>query len=165
MSLPPPIPRFPPSLRFTTGQRISRSDPAFWRVTLPLAFGGFSTFALLYNVQPLLPLFSRAFAISPASAALSVSLSTIVLSVSMIGAGTVADLWGASTVMAGSIALSSLAILLGAATRNWTSFLALRALAGVTLARRRRRFLMALGSPDEIELLAITTVGGNRRSP
>ena len=69
------------------GKRISRTDPAFWRVTAPLAFGGFSTFALLYNVQPLLPLFSRAFAISPASAALSVSLSTIVLSVSMIGAG------------------------------------------------------------------------------
>src|ERR1700690_886200 len=111
------------------GQRISRADPAFWRVTAPLAFGGFSTFALLYNVQPLLPLFSRAFAISPASAALSVSLSTIVLSVSMIGAGTVADLWGRKTVMAGSIALSSLAILLGAAAPNWTSFLALRALA------------------------------------
>ena len=53
------------------GKRISRSDPAFWRVTAPLAFGGFSTFALLYNVQPLLPLFSRAFAISPASAALA----------------------------------------------------------------------------------------------
>jgi YNFM family putative membrane transporter len=114
--------------------RIARSDPAFWRLTAPLAFGGFSTFALLYNVQPLLPLFSRAFAISPASAALAVSVSTIVLSVSMIGAGIVADLWGRKTVMATSIALSSLAILLGAAAPNWPSFLALRALAGLTLA-------------------------------
>ena len=114
--------------------RIKRSDPAFWRVTAPLAFGGFSTFALLYNVQPLLPLFSRSFAISPATAALAVSLSTIVLSVSMIGAGAVADLWGRKTVMAASIALSSLAILIGAAAPNWPSFLALRALAGVTLA-------------------------------
>jgi YNFM family putative membrane transporter len=150
------------------GKRISRNDPAFWRVTAPLAFGGFSTFALLYNVQPLLPLFARAFAISPASAALSVSLSTIVLSVSMIGAGTVADLWGRKTVMAGSIALSSLAILLGAAAPNWTSFLALRALAGVTLAGLPAVAMAYL--VDELDLQAIgfgmglyiagTTLGG-----
>ena len=166
MSFPPgPLPAEP---AFHDGQRISRTDPAFWRVTAPLAFGGFSTFALLYNVQPLLPLFSRAFAISPASAALSVSLSTIVLSVSMIGAGAVADLWGRKTVMAGSIALSSLAILLGAAAPNWTSFLALRALAGVTLAGLPAVAMAYL--VDELDLQAIgfgmglyiagTTLGG-----
>lgn len=148
--------------------RISRSDPAFWRVTAPLAFGGFSTFALLYNVQPLLPLFSRAFAVSPATAALAVSMSTIVLSVSMIGAGVVADLWGRKTVMAASIALSSLAILLGAAAPDWPSFLAFRALAGVTLAGLPAVAMAYL--VDELELSAVgigmglyiagTTLGG-----
>lgn len=148
--------------------RITRADPAFWRVTAPLAFGGFSTFALLYNVQPLLPLFSRAFAVSPATAALAVSVSTIVLSVSMIGAGVVADLWGRKRVMAASIALSSLAILLGAAAPSWPSFLALRALAGVTLAGLPAVAMAYL--VDELDLKAVgfgmglyiagTTLGG-----
>ena len=161
MSLPAEPPR-------ADAPRISRSDPAFWRVTAPLAFGGFSTFALLYNVQPLLPLFSRAFAVSPATAALAVSVSTIVLSVSMIGAGIVADLWGRKTVMAASIALSSLAILLGAAAPDWPSFLAMRALAGVTLAGLPAVAMAYL--VDELDLHAVgigmglyiagTTLGG-----
>ena len=58
---PPPQPRPNPP-------KISRSDPAFWRVDRPACFGGFSTFALLYSVQPLMPVFAREFAISPAGA-------------------------------------------------------------------------------------------------
>jgi YNFM family putative membrane transporter len=114
--------------------RISRSQPAFWRATAPLGFAGFSTFALLYNVQPLMPLFARDLAISPATASLSLSVATLVLAVAMLGAGAVADTFGRKRVMAVSIAASSLATLLGAGAPNWPIFLCLRALAGLTLA-------------------------------
>jgi YNFM family putative membrane transporter len=117
-----------------SGARISRSQPDFWRAAAPLAFGGFSTFALLYNVQPLMPLFASDLAISPATASLSLSVTTIVLAIAMLGAGAVADAFGRKRVMAISIAASSLATLLGAAAPNWPSFLAFRALAGLTLA-------------------------------
>ena len=42
----------------------------------PLFVGGFATFALLYSVQPLMPVFARDFAISPATASLSLSVTT-----------------------------------------------------------------------------------------
>ena len=55
---------------------IARGDPAFARVTAAFFLGGFATFALLYSVQPLLPLFARDFDVSPAIASLSLSLAT-----------------------------------------------------------------------------------------
>lgn len=42
--------------------------PAYRRLRWSLFIGGFSTFALLHCVQPLLPLLSHAFALSPAQA-------------------------------------------------------------------------------------------------
>ena len=65
-------------------RKISRSDAMFWRVTGAFFFGGFATFALLYSVQPLMPVFAREFAVSPALASLSLSASTLVLAVAMI---------------------------------------------------------------------------------
>jgi YNFM family putative membrane transporter len=35
----------------------AKSTPAYRRLTLAMLFAGFSTFSLLYSVQPLLPLF------------------------------------------------------------------------------------------------------------
>ena len=133
--------------------RISRSQPDFWRATAPLAFAGFSTFALLYNVQPLMPLFARDLAISPATASLSLSVATIVLAIAMLGAGAVADSFGRKRVMAVSIAASSLATLLGAAAPNWPSFLAFRALAGLTLAGLPAVAMAYLA--DELDLQAV----------
>ncbi len=115
-------------------RKISRADPAFWRVTGPLAFGGFSTFALLYSVQPLMPVFARQFAISPAAASLSLSTTTAVLAFAMIGAGAVAEVFGRKRVMVASLAASSLATMLAALAPDWASLLGLRALAGLALS-------------------------------
>ena len=67
---------------------IGRGGARFWRVNFALVLGSFATFALLYCVQPLMPLFTRAFSISPAAASLSLSAATGVLAVAMIFAGT-----------------------------------------------------------------------------
>jgi YNFM family putative membrane transporter len=114
--------------------RVSRTDPAFWRVSGPLFFGGFSTFALLYGVQPLMPVFAREFGLSPAAASLSLSVSTVVLAFAMLAAGAVSEIVGRKRVMAASLAASSLVTTLAALAPDWPTLLGLRALAGLALS-------------------------------
>jgi len=140
----PPRPRPP---------KISRSDAAFWRITGPLAFGGFSTFALLYSVQPLMPVFAREFAVSPALASLSLSATTAVLAVAMIGAGAVSEVCGRKRLMVFSLAASSLATMLAALAANWPTLLGLRALAGLALSGLPAVAMAYLG--DEMDAQAI----------
>ena len=140
----PPRPNLP---------KISRSDAAFWRATAPLFFGGFCTFALLYSVQPLMPVFAREFAISPAVASLSLSTTTAALAVAMFAAGAVAELVGLKPVMAVSLAASSLATMLAALTPDWPTLLALRALAGLALSGLPAVAMAYLG--DEMDAQAI----------
>ncbi len=114
--------------------RIGRSDPAFWRITGSLFVGGFATFAVLYSAQPLMPVFAREFAVSPAAASLSLSVTTGVLAVAMIAAGALSEVWGRKRIMVASLAATSLATMLAALAPNWPILLALRALAGLALS-------------------------------
>jgi hypothetical protein len=57
------------------GDQIQQGTPAFRRTAAALFLAGFSTFGLLYTVQPLLPEFSRHFGVSAANSALTLSLS------------------------------------------------------------------------------------------
>ena len=134
-------------------RKISRTDAAFWRVTGAFFFGGFATFALLYSVQPLMPEFAREFAVSPALASLSLSASTLVLAVAMMGAGAVADVFGRKLVMAASLAATALATMLAALAPDWPTLLALRALAGLALAGLPAVAMAYLG--DEMDAQAI----------
>ena len=65
--------------------------PAFRRANLALFSAGFSTFALLYCVQPLLPVFSHEFQVSPATSSLSLSLTTIMLAATVLIAGSLSE--------------------------------------------------------------------------
>jgi YNFM family putative membrane transporter len=114
--------------------KISRSEATFWRITGPLAFGGFCTFALLYSVQPLMPVFAREFTVSPALASLSLSATTAVLALAMIGAGAVSEVCGRKRLMVASLAASSLAAMLAGLAPNWPTLLGSRALAGLALS-------------------------------
>jgi YNFM family putative membrane transporter len=114
--------------------KISRSDPMFWRVNAPVFVGGFATFDVLYCVQPLMPVFSRDFAISPAEASLSLSMTTGLLAAGLLAAGAVADAFGRKRTMAISLAATAVATTLAAFAPNWPTFLALRALAGLALS-------------------------------
>src|SRR3954470_3452656 len=99
---------------------------AFRRLNLALFAAGFSTFAILYCVQPLLPEFSREFHISAAASSLSLSLSTALLAVAMLIAGSLSEVWGRKPVMVASLFASAFLTLLSAAAPNWTSLLLAR---------------------------------------
>ena len=100
---------------------------------MALFLAGFATFALLYCVQPLLPLFGQAFRVSAAGASLALSLSTGFLAMSILGTTPLAAALGAKRVMAGSMILAALCNLLCAAAPGWTALLLLRSLEGILL--------------------------------
>ena len=117
-----------------SGIKLKRGGPGFARVVAAMFIGGFAIFELLYCVQPLLPEFARAFALSPASASLAVSVSTIVMASSLVLSGLAADRYGRKPVMVASLVGSALCTLAAAAAPNWSALLALRGLMGFALA-------------------------------
>jgi YNFM family putative membrane transporter len=97
-----------------------------------LCASGFSTFALLYCVQPLMPTFARVFHISPAASSLSLSVSTIVLTVSIFLSGIASERFGRKRIMALSMFGTGLLNLACAAAPGWHTLLLLRLLEGIT---------------------------------
>jgi len=113
---------------------IGRRDPAFLRIVVAFFLGGFATFALLYCVQPLLPVFAREFSLTPAGASFSLSIPTLVMAPAMIAAGSVSDAFGRKRVMVVSLTAAALATVAASLASDWKTFLALRALTGLALS-------------------------------
>jgi YNFM family putative membrane transporter len=113
---------------------IRHGTPEFRRVTLAFFFAGFATFALLYCVQPLMPVFADVFGVSPAASSLPLSLTTGILAPAMIVAGSISEVRGRKVIMIASLTASAVLTILAAAAPTWTTLLVVRALAGVTFA-------------------------------
>lgn len=115
-------------------ERLRSGTPGYRRASLALFFGGFSTFALLYNLQPLLPALSAEFALSPAAASGALSGATIALAAMLIPAAILADRVGRKPVMAGALSLATLFTLLAGFSTGYGQLLFWRILLGLTLA-------------------------------
>ncbi len=129
--------RSPPATTTTAaaaGDQIQQGTPAFRRTAAALFLAGFSTFGLLYTVQPLLPEFSRHFGVSAANSALTLSLSTGLLAVSMLIAGLISDRIGRRSVMVAALLASSVLSVATAMVDDWTTLLVLRTLLGIALS-------------------------------
>ncbi len=108
--------------------------PDFRRVTLALVAAGFSTYALLYCVQPMLPVFSAELHVSPGVSSLSLSVTTGMLAVSMLVAGRISDVHGRKPIMVFSLFAVGILTVLSAFAPNWTLLLVMRALTGIVVA-------------------------------
>lgn len=117
----------------STGARIAAGSPEFRRINRAMAFGGFSIFALLYCVQPLMPLLGHDFGLSPAQSSLALSVSTATLAVALLGSSSVADRFGRKTVMVASMVSGAVLTLLAAFTFDYAQLVAVRALMGLML--------------------------------
>ena len=80
-------------------QFIKRGTPQFMRVTLALFSAGLATFALLYCVQPILPVLSQEFGLTPANSSISLSISTAMLAIGLLFTGPLSDAIGRKPVM------------------------------------------------------------------
>ena len=117
-----------------TAAHIERGTPAFRRTNLALFSAGFSTFALLYCVQPLLPVFSREFGVSAAESSLTLSLTTIFLAASVLIAGSLSEAWGRKPVMVVSLIAAAALTLVCAFVPGWKALLTVRALEGIAFS-------------------------------
>jgi YNFM family putative membrane transporter len=113
---------------------IPAGTPDFKRINRAMAFGGFSTFALLYCVQPLMPLLARDFGLTPAQSSLALSLSTGMLAVALLASSVLSDRFGRKPIMAASMFSGGVLTLLAAFTQGYVQLLVLRALLGLLIA-------------------------------
>ena len=115
-------------------QFIKRGTPQFMRVTLALFSAGLATFALLYCVQPILPVLSNEFGVSPASSSISLSISTAMLAVGLLFTGPLSDAIGRKPVMVTALLLAACCSLLSTMMTSWHGILIMRALIGLSLS-------------------------------
>ena len=122
-----------PSVRGETGF-IEKGTPVFRRTMLAMFSAGFATFALLYCVQPLLPILSREFGLDAAQASLVLSVATALLAAGLLATGPLSDAIGRKPVMLVGMFGAALCTLGVAAMPNWPAVLVLRALVGLCLS-------------------------------
>ncbi|WP_244185108.1 MFS transporter [Sphingomonas aurantiaca] len=113
---------------------ISLGTPAYRRLTLAMLFAGFSTFSLLYSVQPLLPLFAAQYGLTAEAASLAVSLATGPLAIGILFAGFVSDRVGRRPLMIAAMFAAGALTVAAAVVPGWSGLLVLRFLTGVALA-------------------------------
>ncbi|WP_323611215.1 MFS transporter [Pectobacterium versatile] len=113
---------------------ITRGTPQFMRVMLALFSAGLATFALLYCVQPLLPVLSQDFGISPATSSLSLSVSTVMLAFGLLFTGPLSDTIGRKNVMVVSLMLAAICTVICAFMTSWNGVLIMRAMMGLSLS-------------------------------
>lgn len=113
---------------------LKRGTAAYRRATLALFCAGFATFAMLYCVQPLLPLLASHFSVSAATSSLALSLTTLSLALCLLISGGLAESWGRKHVMGVALLLAGLLGLACAMVESWTLLLVLRALLGLALS-------------------------------
>lgn len=113
---------------------IKRSTPQFMRVTLALFSAGLATFALLYCVQPILPVLSQEFGLTPANSSISLSISTAMLAIGLLFTGPLSDAIGRKPVMVTALLLASICTLLSTMMTSWHGILIMRALIGLSLS-------------------------------
>jgi len=128
---------------------MSSSPPAYRRTNRALFFGGFSCFALLYCVQPLMPLLAHDFVLTPAQSSLSLSLATGALAVSLLFSSVLSDRVGRKTMMVVALVVAAAMTVLAAFAQSYAQLLATRTLLGFALGGMPAVAMAYLG--EEIE--------------
>ncbi len=113
---------------------IEKGTSEYRKVVIGLFLGGFVTFAVMYCTQPLLPIYSKEFSISPATASLSISVTTAVLAVMMTVVAALSNAWGRKLIMSLSLIAASALTICAALSPSFWMLLVVRALEGLSLA-------------------------------
>lgn len=104
------------------------------RVKVAVAAAGFTSFALLYAPQAVLPQLAAQYHLDPGGAALAVSVATGALAISVLPIAALSEAIGRRPVIVASVAISSVLGLLLPLMPNYPLLLVLRAVQGVAIA-------------------------------
>jgi MFS transporter, YNFM family, putative membrane transport protein len=111
----------------------AKGSRAYGRILAGLSFAGVATFAQLYSTQAVLPLLASDLRISAAEAALTISLATVGLAVTVIPWSFLADRIGRVKAMTWGISIATVLGLLVPLADSFGMLLALRLLEGMAL--------------------------------
>jgi YNFM family putative membrane transporter len=114
--------------------KLQQGTPAFRKVNFALFAGGFITFSILYDVQPLMPVFTKKFHVSAATGSLTLSVTTFTLAIAMLLTSSLSEAWGRKIIMSISLLLSSLIVMFTAFSPTFGTLLGFRILQGFVLA-------------------------------
>lgn len=114
--------------------RYEVGSPQYRSITLALFLAGVVTFALLYSTQALLATLVAQFDVSPATSALSVSVTTGGLGLALLIAGPLSEVTGRTPLMFTSLFAAAVVGIACGLAPTWPLLLALRALQGLALA-------------------------------
>jgi YNFM family putative membrane transporter len=133
-------------------------------MSIALTTVGFSTFAVLYAVQPLLPVLADEFKRSPAEASFAVSAATISLAVALLFSGLIADRLDRRKLMGAALIAAALLTLVVAFAPSWPLLLVARAATGLALGGVPAIAMTYVGEEvdaDSIGLAQGLLIGGN----
>jgi YNFM family putative membrane transporter len=143
---------------------IEKGTPMFMRTALALFSGGFATFALLYCVQPMMPLLSLEFSINAAQSSLILSVATGMLAIGLLVTGPISDRIGRKPMMVAALFAAALCTLASAMMPTWQGVLVMRALTGLSLsglAAVAMTYLSEEIHPQHLGLAMGLYIGGN----
>jgi len=106
----------------------------FKKVSACILIGSIVNFALMYSPQPLISLYSELYHVSPETASLSISLTTITMSACLFFVSLFISAWNRKLIMSYSLILTSLCAILTVFITNFYIFLALRFFEGIVVA-------------------------------
>ena len=104
------------------------------KIRIALLVGALALFALLYAPQPVLPQLAHTFQLSPGTAALLVSASTLVLAVAAIPLGTLSEAVGRRRTMVTSLLIAEVLGLLLPFVSSFPLMVGLRLVQGAAVA-------------------------------
>ncbi len=137
---------------------ITIGTPRYRAANLALFCAGFITFVTLYDIQPLLPLFTFEFKISPAISSLTLSVSTGTLAVGLLFSGITSDSIGRKPLMVTSLIFSSLLAIATFFSEGLLQLLLIRFAQGAVLAGVPSVAMAYLG--EEMDSSAIASAMG-----
>ena len=143
---------------------LEKGTPMFMRTVLALFSGGFATFALLYCVQPMMPVLSHEFSINAAQSSLILSVATGMLAIGLLITGPISDRLGRKPVMVTALFCAALFTMISALMPTWEGILLTRALVGLSLsglAAVAMTYLSEEIHPQHIGLAMGLYIGGN----
>lgn len=112
---------------------IEKGTKEFTKLNIALFLGGFTVFAVLYCMQPLIGPFMHTFEISETKASLALSVSTLALAFSLLFYGAFSETYGRRSIMLWAVALVTLFSFAQPFVQNFEQLLVLRAIQGVLL--------------------------------
>ncbi|MCW5197436.1 MFS transporter [Buchnera aphidicola] len=147
---------------------IQKNTTEFYKTIISLFLAGFSTFSILYSIQPILPIFSRIFFLTPTESSLSLSIATASMACGMLFMSPISNRIGRKNVMSISLFCASFLTLICAFSTSWIEIIIIRSLIGISLSGVTSVAIIYLSEEVDLKILPLciglyisgNTIGG-----